>query len=250
MSWLLTNAVALLLLPPASLIALGVAGLLLLGRRPWLGRLLAAAAFAALYLLSTEIVAHALVRALEPAPLPVAGARPAADAIVVLGASLYFGAPEYGGNTVSRHTLERLRYGARLYRETRKPILVTGGAPRGNPDSEASRMKAVLAEEFRVPVAWAEERSDNTLQNARLSFELLRPHNIRSIYLVTHARHMPRARLAFERAGFAVVPAPTGYATTHRTTVLSFLPDARALAASSDFFHEVIGYAWYWLKFL
>ncbi|MBI3068371.1 MAG: YdcF family protein [Betaproteobacteria bacterium] len=248
MSWLATNAIALLLLPPGSLIALGVAGLLLLRRRPRLGRLLAAAAFTALYLLSTELVSHALIRVLEPAPLPDAGARPAADAIVVLGASIYFGAPEYGGNTVSRHTLERVRYAARLYRETRKPILVTGGTPRGNPDSEASRMKAVLAEEFGVPVAWTEERSENTLQNARLSFELLRRHNIRSIYLVTHARHMPRARLAFERAGFAVVPAPTGYATTYRTTVLSFLPAAGALAVSRDFFHEVIGYAWYWVR--
>ena len=52
---------------------------------------------------------------------------------------------------------------------------------------------------------------------------------MQQIYLVTHAWHMPRAQLAFEHAGFSVIPAPTGYTTRFELTVLDFLPDADAL---------------------
>jgi uncharacterized SAM-binding protein YcdF (DUF218 family) len=60
---------------------------------------------------------------------------------------------------------------------------------------------------------------------------------------------MPRARLAFESAGFVVIPAATGYATRFRLTALDFVPDARALRDSSTYFREVIGIGWYRLQF-
>src|SRR5580765_1139325 len=56
---------------------------------------------------------------------------PPAEAIVVLGGGRYLDAPEYGGDTAGPSTLERLRYGAKLGRETRLPILVSGGKPGG-----------------------------------------------------------------------------------------------------------------------
>jgi uncharacterized SAM-binding protein YcdF (DUF218 family) len=61
---------------------------------------------------------------------------------------------------------------------------------------------------------------------------------------------MPRARLAFEAAGFRVIPAPTGYSTRYRLTVLDFLPNARALRDSALFFHEVLGTLWYRVRLL
>ena len=48
----------------------------------------------------------------------------------MLGGGVDYGAPEYGGNTVVSSTLVRLRYAARLYRATGKPVLVSGGDPR------------------------------------------------------------------------------------------------------------------------
>jgi uncharacterized SAM-binding protein YcdF (DUF218 family) len=109
-------------------------------------------------------------------------------------------------------------------------------------------MKRVLEEEFGVPVQWTEKASRNTLENARLSYRMLAPSNVRTIYLVTDAWHMPRARLAFEQSGFTVIPAGTGYSTRARLTLLDFLPKASALLDSSRFFHEIIGIGWYHLR--
>ncbi len=82
-----------------------------------------------------------------------------------------------------------------------------------------------------------------------MSRDLLKS-TVQQIYLVTHAWHMPRAKLAFEHAGFIVIPAPTGYIRSFELTVLDFLPDADALADSSRFVREIIGIAWYRLRAL
>jgi uncharacterized SAM-binding protein YcdF (DUF218 family) len=109
-------------------------------------------------------------------------------------------------------------------------------------------MKQVLEQEFNVPVRWVEDASDNTLENARLSRQLLKQEGITRIYLVTHAWHMARAVLSFQRAGFQVVPAPTAYTTRYRTDLLAFVPNAHALHDSRIFMHELIGMLWYRLK--
>lgn len=249
MNWTLTNAVALLLIPPGCLLLLAGIGWLLALRRPHLGQGLIWLALIVFYVLSTRYVSDYLLQTLEPTPgNPLADSS--ARAIVVLGGGIYFAAPEYGADTVKPQTLARLRYAAHLHRATQKPILVTGGNPEGNPFAEAMLMKTALNRDFQVPVAWVEDRSDNTLENARLSRLMLNTAGIGHILLVTHAWHMPRAKLAFENAGFTVIPAPMGFATSYKLTALSFLPDAEALWNSSRFFHEIIGIAWYRLKFL
>jgi uncharacterized SAM-binding protein YcdF (DUF218 family) len=143
-----------------------------------------------------------------------------------------------------------VRYAAHLYRALKKPLLVSGGSHRGNPTTEARLMKEVLQAEFQTPVQWSEESSTNTLENARGSFHVLGPVGIKRIYLVTHAWHMPRARYAFERAGFTVIPAATAYASrsTSPGSALDFVPSAQALLQTSWFFHEVIGLGWYHLR--
>ena len=247
MSWLLINFVSAFLLPPLNLLLLAAAGVALLKHRPRLGKSLVVAALVLLYLVSTPYFSVAALRMLESAPAdPLA--RPA-DAIVVLGGGTYFNAPEYGGDTVNEYTLERLRYAAQLHRKSGKPILVAGGRPLGNATSEAAQMRAALEEGFQVPVVWLEETSDNTFENARYSYPILRKAGVSRIYLVTHAWHVKRAALAFAAAGFEVVPAPTRYATRHRLSVLDFLPQAGALHDSKIFMKEVIGIAWYRLKF-
>jgi uncharacterized SAM-binding protein YcdF (DUF218 family) len=247
MEWLISNAIAALLLPPGSLLVAAAAGALLARRRPRVGRSLVAFSLLALYALAMPVASDALLASLEPpARDPLAG--DGGLAIVVLGGGTYFSAPEYGGDTVGPSTLVRLRYAAHLHRASGTPILVTGGAPLGNASTEAELMARVLDSEFHVPVRWLEKASRNTLENARLTYSLLAPYGIRRIYLVTHAWHMPRAQLAFERSGFEVIPATTGYTTRHRTSALHFLPSASSLLNSSWFFHEVIGTGWYHLR--
>lgn len=249
-SWELTNALASLLLLPGLPLLMAGYGLIVARRRPRAGKVLIAAAMLALYVLSTHYVADRLLQTLEPeARDPLADRR--GQAVVVLGGGKYFAAPEYGGaDTVDAQTLLRLRYAARLHHAAGKPILVTGGNPEGSATAEAEAMKIVLEREFRAPVGWTETESRTTLENARFSRRILQAAGVRTIYLVTHGWHMPRAQLAFEHAGFQVIPAATGYATGYRLTVLDFMPSARALHHSSRFLHEVIGGAWYRLKFL
>ncbi|MEO8332372.1 MAG: YdcF family protein, partial [Gallionella sp.] len=172
-----------------------------------------------------------------------------ADAIVILGGGTYFHAPEYAGqDTIGDATLVRLRYGAKLQRETGKPMLVTGGKPLGNSISEAQQMRIALEQDFRVPVRWTEDESDNTIENALHSFRILQQAGIHKIYLVTHAWHMPRSAEIFRRAGFEVVEAPTAFTTRYQIDLLAFLPRAESLRDSKIFVHEVIGLLWYRVK--
>jgi uncharacterized SAM-binding protein YcdF (DUF218 family) len=249
MNWLMTNAIAALLLPPGIVLLVLLVALVLAWRRPlsaWKPLLLA---FLLLYAFSTPFLGRTLLHILEPAY-----ANPAADtsgqAIVVLGGGTYFSAPEYGGDTVKAQVLERLRYAAQLHRALQKPILVTGGTPEGNPTPEAQLMRDVLQRDFQVPVEWVEASSGNTLENARASFLMLNAAGVRRIYLVTHAWHMPRAKLSFRSTGFTVIPAPTGYATNFELTALDFLPSSNALVDSARFLHEAVGLAWYYIRIL
>lgn len=247
LSWQLTNALSSLLIPPGLLLLVLAAGLLLGRRRPRTGRMLLIAGTAGLYLLSLPVTAHFLLGLWEVTP---ATATAEAGAIVVLGGGKAHSTPEYGGDTVRGTTLVRLRYAADLQRRSGLPVLVSGGSPEGSLQSEAMLMRTVLEREFGVPVRWVEEGSANTLENARLSYAILSAQDIRAIHLVTHAWHMRRAQLAFERAGFRVIPAATGHATRYRLTVLDFLPDAAALLDSALFFREALGIVWYRLRLI
>jgi len=164
------------------------------------------------------------------------------------GRGTYSAAPEYAGDTVSSTTLVRLRYGAKLYRDIKKPVLLSGGMPQGHAISEAMQMKKVLEQEFNIPAQWIEEESANTLESARNSYRLLHQSGIKRIYLVTHAWHMPRSLRAFQAAGFEVIPAPTAFTTRNKADLLAFVPSAGALQDSQIFLHEAIGMLWYRLK--
>src|SRR5262245_29349808 len=117
-------------MPPGILLVLLSIALFLTWRRPRLARGLVFFSVLALYALSTHFVASHLLKLLEPEPRDPR-ADQSGQAIVVLGGGAYIAAPEYGHDTVNSHTLMRLRYGATLHRALKKPILVSGGFPRG-----------------------------------------------------------------------------------------------------------------------
>ncbi len=247
-SWQLTNALVSFLIPPGLLIVLMAGGLAMYRVRPLLGRALLIGGLAGLYVCSMPITAHFLLSHWEGAPVATPVSASAAQAIIVLGGGNYPQGPEYGGETVNEATLVRVRYAAHLHRQTGRPILVSGGSPEGGVIDEAQSMRRVLEREFAVPVRWSESGSANTLENARLSYRMLVAEGIRTIHLVTHAWHMPRARLAFEQAGFQVIPAATAYTTRYSLNLLDFLPNIRALRNTTRFCHEVIGILWYRIR--
>jgi len=247
MEWLIAKAFAALLAPLGIVLVILLVAALVAWRRPLAAWRPVALALIVLYPLSTHFVADQLLWWIEPAPRDPAADK-SGQAIVVLGGGTYFSAPEYGGDTVKAPVLARLRYAARLHRALDKPVLASGGAPQGNPVPEARLMTQVLQQDFQITVRWTEQGSRNTFENALMSASVLKPAGIERIYLVTHAWHMRRARLAFEHAGFKVIPAPTGYATRFKLSVLDFLPDARALDNSGLFFREAAGIGWYYLR--
>jgi uncharacterized SAM-binding protein YcdF (DUF218 family) len=251
MSWFFTNLFSAFLFPPLNFLLIALAGLIIRRSRPCLGRALITGSLGLLWLCSTPFATDGALQLLEGQLKAVEPKAQLADAIVVLGGGTYFIAPEYGGiDTVGAPSLVRLRYAAKLQRETGKPILVSGGKPLGNTVSEAQQMKSILDKEFNVPVQWTEDASDNTLENARNSYQLLQKSGIKRIYLVTHAWHMPRSVMAFRNAGFDVVPAPTAFNTRYKTDLLSFIPNSDSLDNSKIFMHELIGILWYRYKIL
>lgn len=246
-AWELTNITARLLLPPGLFIVLGLVGLAFMRSRMRFGTALAAFSLVGLYLVSIPIVSGYLLASLQtPYSDPARTAGP--EAIVILGGGSYFNAPEYDGDTVGIATLARVRYGAYLQRKTGKPILVSGGNPVGGRTSEGEQMKSAL-KEFGANVKWVESSSNNTFDNARMTRQVLNKAGIQSAYLVTDAWHMPRARMAFERAGLHVVPAPMAYEGPPPLRPIAFVPSSDAIFDSYKFFHEILGMLWYRLRF-
>jgi uncharacterized SAM-binding protein YcdF (DUF218 family) len=254
MDILLTKIVKTLFLPPGLIILLLLAGYFLARRFQTLGKFLLFGGFGLLLVLSLPVVARFNIKLLETEALSPASLNPPqAQAIVILSGGRHPDAPEYGGqDALSMPTLQRLHYGAWLYRHTGVPILVTGGTVYGDERvPEAELMRRSLTSELHIPVRWVETRSRNTWQNAGYSRQLLQQAGINRIYLVTQAWHMPRARLAFEAVGFDVIAAPTGFLGQKGDAplIMDFLPGAGAFKTNTLFLHELLGMLWYRIRY-
>jgi uncharacterized SAM-binding protein YcdF (DUF218 family) len=244
-----------LLLPPGIILLLLALAFFLV--RGTLGRMLLFVAWSMLLMMSLPGVAVPMIGSLEryPALNPEQLSAVDADAIVVLGATVYASSPEYGGHTVDSNSLQRTRYAAWLHRRTGLPVYVSGGAGEKAPGPAMAR---TLQEEFSVPVAGVDQDSQTTWENAMLTEPMLRADGIRRVLLVTQAWHMPRAVEAFQRAGVAVVPAPTGFVDrpvdrsgqTWRDQYKDWLPQAPAFQISYYAIHEWLGRVYYELKAL
>lgn len=229
------------MLPPVGPLLIAAAGMIVLRRWPRLGRGLVWTGLAVLAVLSTGAVASVLLRLVDVSPpLRLDDAR-SAQAIVILGGGVRRSAPEYGGDTVARLSLERVRYGARVAKATGVPVLVTGGAPRGGM-AEAVVMREALEQEFGVAVRWVEDRARNTHENAQRSAALLKRDGVERVVLVAHGFDIRRAKAEFEAAGLAVVPAPTFLPGDTPFAPGDFVPSVAALQSSYYALYELAAY--------
>ncbi|MEJ2453420.1 MAG: YdcF family protein [Candidatus Thiodiazotropha sp.] len=246
-----TRLIEALILPPGGPLLLGLVGLLMV-RISW-GRRLLALSIILLFILCLPVTADLLYRSLESEPVltseRIVSDRP--QAIVVLGGGRDLNAPEYSGDTVSMRSLVRLRYAAKLSRETGLPIIPSAGNPGAIGEAGAVIARDLLQNEYHVPVLAIERRSNTTWENARYTAQLMKQHDIERIILVTDAGHMTRSLYAFRRNGIKPTPAPTNFlsvVTQEVSPIERYLPSARALNQSSDALHEFIGLLWYRLK--
>ena len=228
-------------LPPMFLLWVLLMGLIF---KPWLAWL----ALIVLYLMSTTPVASLLNRPLEchqALELPLS--EKDEGVIVVLGGGLPRYSPEMPGYRPSTSTLERVRYGGWLQKQTGLPLLVSGGGYR----PEAVTMAESLKKDFDAEVQWLEDRSRSTWENALFTREVL-PDEHKTVILVTHAWHMPRSILSFETVGFRVIPAPTAFHSDriYWKQLKHWLPEVRNLQVSEQAIREYVGYLWYQLAYV
>ena len=235
----LRKALTALVLPPIGPLLLAIAGAAIIGRHRRLGRTLLWSGLGLLVALSTWLVANGLLRLVDDSPPVTLDRARTAQAIVILGGGVRRNAPEFGGETVGRLTLDRVRYGALVARATGLPVLVTGGALR-SARTEADVMRETLERELGVPVRWTEDRSLTTHENAQFTAARLEREGVKRVVLVAHGFDMRRARAEFTAAGLEVVPAPTFVPSGERFQPGDLVPNVPALQASYYALYELL----------
>jgi uncharacterized SAM-binding protein YcdF (DUF218 family) len=245
--------VSALLLPPVPLLLLVLLGARLMFRRRLLAWLLVLVGVLGLWFTSTTALSQGLTLWLLKPPSALTDAqigelkRAPRTAVVVLGGGRRLRAPEYGMSTLNERSIERLRYGIWLAKETGLPAAFSGGVGHGadGGTSEAEVAARIAEREFGRPLRWTETESRDTRENAQKTIALLQPQGIEQIVLVTHGYHMPRALLNFERAAagskIRVIPAPMGMPPAGRLRLGDWLPTSDGFESNRLVLHEWLG---------
>lgn len=245
-----------LVLPPVPLLLLVLIGARLILPRRGLGWLLVLLGAAGIWLSACTGIGALLARTLlQPPPAlttpqisqlrsDVKARQPLA--IVVLGSGRETLAPEYASASLSGNSLERLRYGLWLGRETGASVGFSGGIGWGGEvgPSEAEVAERIAAREFGVALKWIEDQSHDTRENAIFTVALLKRAGITRAVLVTNGWHMPRALHLFEAAAagqITFVPAPMGMARLTLGPVLDWLPSAEGFTRVRQVLRESLG---------
>ncbi len=245
-----------LLLPPVPLLLMLLVGARLLLPSRGLGWLVILISVSLLWLSACSGTGQWLSRMLLQPP-PALSAQRIAElrtqaqarqpiAIVVLGGGVEPYAPEYALSSLSEASLERLRYGLWLGRETGLPVAFSGGVGWGQKDSVAEAQVAarIASQEFGRPLRWVEDSSRDTRENAANTVALLKPSGIKQVLLVTHGWHMKRSVRAFEKfaaAEMRIEAAPMGLAADSHTVALTWMPSNGGFKKVRQVLRELAG---------
>ncbi|NPA53630.1 MAG: YdcF family protein [Aquificae bacterium] len=207
-----------------------------------------------IYLISIEPVKNILLKPLETEfPFPENIKELSCDAIVILGGGIVRGSPDsFGKASPSNITLKRLFMGYRVWKEIKKPIIVSGGLVYyKNGETEADVMKKTLVS-IGVPskMIFKEGGSRNTYENVQAIRELLDEKEYKLVCLVTSAYHMPRAVYVFQSFYISVEPVPTDYRIDKKPLGwYSFIPNYKYFYESTLALKEYIGIFYYTFRY-
>jgi uncharacterized SAM-binding protein YcdF (DUF218 family) len=242
----------LFLYPVGIVLLLGLAGLLALrlGRTRLAGGLMIAS-MAVLWIFSSPLVAHSLLRGLErPYVQPLES--PGASAIVLVGGSTVPPRPPRAYVETNAFG-DRVLHAGRLYRQGRAPrVVVTGGRIPflgAYPGTDASMSAALLGEMLGIGgdtllLAEGKNSREEVIEAGRLFESRGIP---RDILLVTSAAHMPRAAAVWRKQGFEVHEAATDFHADagFNFTLFNLLPREGSLYECWYALHEYYGRAAY-----
>jgi vancomycin permeability regulator SanA len=129
--------------------------------------------------------------------------RRPADVVVVLGAKTY------ADGTASQALADRVKTAVELYDQGLVTRLVFSGGPGDGLVSEPQAMRQIAmnagVREDAIVLDETGFNTDATVQNTCAAFERL---NARRVLVVSHAYHLPRVKLAYQRAGWDVMTVP------------------------------------------
>jgi len=250
----LSKTIGVLLLPSNLMMAIGIAGLILLITRfARLGRKLVVASLLSLAICGYSPLGNLLIYPLEQRFPQWDSAGGAPDGILVLGGSIKPDLSAARGVAVFGTSVDRVIAAAGLARRYPNARVVFSGGNANLASSDAAKEA-----DFALPVFESfgiardrltiERHSRNTFENAEFSKALVSPKAGERWLLVTSAFHMPRSVGVFRKVGFAVEPYPVDWRTGRPGDLLKlsdYLTDGldRVDAAS----REWIGLLAYWM---
>lgn len=238
------SVISIIILPPAINFIFFAIGLLIGTKNQTISRFFLYSSGLSLVLFSFNPFADFMIKSLEiypPLTMPIKSDKE--QAIVVLSAGNKF-AKEFNQIIDKPSSLERANYAAFLYKQTKLPILVSGGMANSQVISEAKSIANLLTDFFYINVKWLEEKSLNTYENAVYSTAILKENGIKHVFLITHAYHMSRAVSVFRQQNLAVTPAPTIF-TKRQKSISYYIPSVDALYKTKIALKEYIGMLWY-----
>ena len=199
------------LLPPGIFIAVLIFSGLLFLRKSRKAGILNILIGISLWLFSIGPVSDTLIKGLEnDLAMP---ADPRGDVIILLGGGVYDGVSDLTGvGAPSEDTLARIVTAVRLQKRLRVPVIVSGGTVFPWKKAEAPVDRRFLMD-LGVPAdkILMEDKSRDTLENARYVKEICEKRLFRSPILITSAYHIKRAVLSFREFNMDVTPVPSNF---------------------------------------
>ena len=247
MFFVLSKTVGFFALPSNLLIAIGIAGLVLLCTRfARLASWLVVTSLMLIAIAGLSPLGNALILPLEQRFPPWDASRGPPDGVVVLGGAIWPDVSAARGVVGLNDAAERITATAELARRyPNARIIFSGGSSNLMFDQIAEAPFAVQELEA-LGVAHdritAEEQSRNTVENAVFARLIADPKPGERWLLVTSAYHMPRAMGVFRAAGFPVEAYPVDWRTRGPMDALRPANTlSEGLTRTDTAFHEWIG---------
>ena len=253
MFFVLAKILGFFALPSNLLISLGLLGILLMATRfARAGRRLAVTSLVLIAIAGWSPLGNALILPLEERFPPWDASRGAPTGIVCLGGALDTVVSPERGEVALNEAAERMTAIAELARRyPQARIVFTGGSGRlvyGGATTEAE-LAARLFASFGIAKEriTLEDKSRDTLENARFTREMVNPKPGERWLLVTSAHHMPRSVGLFRASGFPVEAFPVDYRTRGAVDLLRpFSPMSDGLRRTDTAMREWVGLVVYW----